>query len=35
VVNFLDPDVIVLRGGLSNLEQLYVVVRGAAMLGPA
>jgi fructokinase len=26
VVNFLDPDVIVLGGGLSNLERLYVVV---------
>jgi predicted NBD/HSP70 family sugar kinase len=26
VVNFLDPDVIVLGGGLSNLDRLYVVV---------
>ncbi len=26
VVNFLDPDVVVLGGGLSNLERLYVVV---------
>jgi fructokinase len=26
VVNFLDPDVIVLGGGLSNLERLYVAV---------
>jgi fructokinase len=26
VVNFLDPDVIVLGGGLSNLERLYAVV---------
>ena len=26
VVNFLDPDVIVLGGGVSNLERLYVVV---------
>jgi fructokinase len=26
VINFLDPDVIVLGGGLSNLERLYVIV---------
>ena len=26
VVNFLDPDVIVLGGGLSNIERLYTTV---------